>query len=67
VAADPVTNAALLQQGREAAFGALYGAANEMARMSPDDVDVLRVLQILEERRGREEGWGGEDRNLVWF
>jgi len=56
-----------LQQGREVALGALYGAANELARMSPDDADVLRVLQILEERRGREEGWSGDDRNVVWF
>jgi hypothetical protein len=24
-------------------------------------------LQILEERRSREEGWGGDDRNVVWF
>jgi len=56
-----------LQQGREVALGAFYGAANELARVSPDDADVLRVLQILEERRGREEGWGGDDRNVVWF
>ena len=56
-----------LQQGREVALGALYGAANELARMSPDDVDVFRVLQILEERRDREEGWGEKDRNVVWF
>jgi len=56
-----------LRQGREVALGALYGAANELARMSPEDADVLRVLQILEERRGREEGWGGDDRNVVWF
>jgi len=56
-----------LQQGREVALGALYGAASELARMSPGDIDVLRVLQILEERRGREEGWGGDDRNVVWF
>jgi hypothetical protein len=56
-----------LQQGREVALGALYGAASELARMSPGDVDVLRVLEILEERRGREEGWGGDDRNVVWF
>jgi hypothetical protein len=66
-AADPGANAVLIQQGREAAFGALYGAANELARLSPDDADVLRVLQILEERRGREEGWGANDRNTVWF
>jgi len=56
-----------LRQGREVALGALYGAANELARVSPDDADVLRVLQILEERRAREEGWSGDDRNVVWF
>jgi hypothetical protein len=64
---DPGANAVLIQQGREAAFGALYGAANELARLAPGDTDVLRVLQILEERRGREEGWGADDRNTVWF
>jgi len=56
-----------LQQGREVALGALYGAVNELARFSPGDADLLRVLQILEERRAREEGRGGEDRNVVWF
>jgi hypothetical protein len=56
-----------LRQGREVALGALYGATNELARMSPDDVDVLRILQILEERQAREEGRGGSDRNVVWF
>jgi len=56
-----------LRQGREVAFGALYGASNELARMSPEDTDVLRILQILEERQAREEGRGGGDRNVVWF
>ena len=56
-----------LQQGREVALGAFYGAANELARLSPDDADVLRVVQILEDRRARDEGWGGDDRNVVWF
>jgi len=59
--------AADLQQGREVAMGAMYGAAYELARMSPDDADVLRVLQILDERRDREEGYSGSSRNLVWF
>jgi len=54
-------------EGREVALGALYGAANELARMSPEDADVLRVLQILEDRRDREEGWEADDRNVVWF
>jgi len=56
-----------LQQGLEVALGAFYGAANELARLSPDDADVLRVIQIMEERRARDEGWGGDDRNVVWF
>jgi hypothetical protein len=63
----PLFTAAGLQQGREVAMGALYGAAYELARMSPDDADVLRVLQILDERRDREEGYAGNPRNLVWF
>jgi len=56
-----------LEQGREVALGAMYGAANELARLSPEDADVLRILQIMEERRAREEGRGGADRNVVWF
>ena len=56
-----------LQQGWEVAFGALYGAANELARLSPDDPDLLRVYQILEERRMRDVGWGAGNRNMVWF
>jgi hypothetical protein len=56
-----------LQQGSEVALGSLYGAAYELARLNPDDADVLRVLQILEERRAREEGWSGDERNVVWF
>jgi len=56
-----------VQQGREVALGALYAAANELARMNPGDADVLRVLQILEERRAREEGRGDGPRNVVWF
>ena len=56
-----------LRQGHEVALGALYGAAYELARMNPDDADVARVLQILEERRNREEGQEGTVRNVVWF
>ncbi len=56
-----------LQQGREVALGALYGAVYELARMSPDDMDVLQVLQILNDRRQREEGGGVKTLNTVWF
>ncbi len=55
-----------IEQGRDAALGALYGAAFELARMAPGDADVLRILQILEERRTRELG-GEPARNMVWF
>ena len=63
----PLFSAADLQQGREVAFGALFGAAYELARMSPEDMDVMRIFQILEERRNREEGYSGSARNVVWF
>jgi len=63
----PLFSAADLQQGREVALGALFGAAYELARMSPEDMDVMRILQILEERRNREEGYSGSARNVVWF
>jgi hypothetical protein len=55
------------RQGREVALGALYGAVYELARLNPDDADVLRILQILEERRAREEGRVEDGRNVVWF
>ena len=55
-------------QGREAAMGALYGAAFELARLSPDDPDVLQVFQILEDRRNQDQGWRPPDsRSVIWF
>ena len=63
-----VSQAALdLQQGREVALGALYGAAYELSRMAPDDADVARVLQILKERRDREDGRESGELRMVWF
>lgn len=56
-----------LRQGREVAMGALYGAAFELARLNPEDMELLSVVQILEERKAREEGYGGGVRNVVWF
>ena len=56
-----------LQQGREVALGALFAAANELARMDPGDADVLRVLQILDARRARDEEGPAGERNTVWF
>jgi len=40
-----------LQQGSEAALGALYAAALELVRLAPDDPDVAQILEILEDRR----------------
>ncbi|MFC1660366.1 hypothetical protein ACFL3S_02720 [Gemmatimonadota bacterium] len=64
---DLVRQASDFQQGREVALGALYGAAYELARLTPEDADVLRVLQILEARRDREAGLVGDSRDVVWF
>lgn len=55
-----------MRQGREAALGALYGAAFELARMAPGDAEVVKILQILEERRSRDLG-SAQGRNVVWF
>lgn len=65
--AGPVFTDHELQQGREVALGALYGAAFELARLNPDDMELFSVLQILEERKAREEGYGAGARNVVWF
>jgi len=66
-AARPAFSEQELQQGREVAMGALYGAAFELARLNPDDLELLSVLRILEERRAREEGYGSGTRNVIWF
>ena len=57
----------VLAQGREAAMGSLYAAAFELARLSPGDADVLRILEILAQRRGEARGNDDVVRNVVWF
>jgi hypothetical protein len=64
---DLVRQASDFRQGQEVALGALYGAAYELARLTPEDGDVLTILRILQTRRDREAGWTGEDRSVVWF
>lgn len=64
---EPSHAGVVLEQGREAALGTLYGAAFELARLDPGDADVLRVLQILEDRRARQAGLSYELRNVIWF
>jgi len=58
--------AAEVQQGREAALGALYGAAIELTRITPGDPDVSRILQILKERQ-LHGTWAGGTRMTVWY
>lgn len=53
--------------GQEVAMGALFGAALELARMAPGDADILRVIQILEDRKAREEGREELATNVIWF
>jgi hypothetical protein len=63
----PSQAAADFQQGHEVALGALYGAVYELARMAPEDADVARVLQILQERRAREDGRQPGEVRMMWF
>lgn len=58
-----------VDQGREAAFAALYAAAAELARLSPDDATVARVLRVLEDAREppSRSGSAGAVRQVIWF
>lgn len=60
-------SASEVEQGREAAMGSLYAAAFELARLSPGDADVLRILQILAQRRAEGPESGDAARSVVWF
>ena len=54
-----------IRQGGEAALGALYAAALELSRLTPDDPDVARILQLLEDRRFAPAGESGAA-NSTW-
>lgn len=57
-----------VRQGREVALTALYAAANEMIRLSPDDPAVMRMVQVLEhEREPSDSARTSEPRRVVWF
>ncbi|MFH0751542.1 MAG: hypothetical protein V2B17_06870, partial [Chloroflexota bacterium] len=66
VSAPPTQADSEIGQGREAALGALYGAAFELARMTPGDPDVAGILQILEQRRHQGTG-AGTGQTTVWY
>ena len=55
-----------IQQGGEAALGALYAAALELARLAPDDPDVAQILETLEDRRFASVSGSGATRSM-WY
>ncbi len=58
----------VVAQGREVALSALYGAANQLVRISPDDPLVVRILQAMEQERA-DTGTtaAGGTRRVIWF
>ena len=62
----PAQVASEIQQGGEAALGALYAAALELARVTPGDPDIARIQQILEERRFEPVSGSGVTKT-VWY
>lgn len=55
-------------QGREVALSALYSAANELVRLTPDDPLVVRILQVMEDEKidTTAERPAGT-RRVIWF
>ena len=51
--------------GREAALAGLRAAAQELARMEPDDAQVARVVDVLDERGGA--GGDSRGRTIFWY
>ncbi len=61
------SDAASVNQGREAALAALYAAVNELVVLAPTDPMSVAVRELLEPRSDTE-GVGRSDiRNVVWF
>ena len=57
-----------VSQGREVALSALYSAANELVRLTPDDPVVVRILQAMEtERNDRDTTQSANTRRVIWF
>ena len=69
LASVPVTSDShYVSQGREVALTALYAAANELVRLTPDDPVVVRILQVLDHNGGRaDSGRSSQTRRVVWF
>lgn len=57
-----------VSQGREVALSALYSAANELVRLSPDDPVVVRILQAMQEETSDTDTTSpASTRRVIWF
>jgi hypothetical protein len=56
-----------VSQGREVALTALYSAANELVRLTPDDPVVVRILQVMEHERNADSTTTPHTRRVIWF
>lgn len=57
-----------VSQGREVALTALYSAANELVRLTPDDPVVIRILQAMEEETADPDTTqSANTRRVIWF
>lgn len=57
-----------VSQGREVALTALYSAANELVRLSPDDPVVVRILQVMEQDKvDPDTTQSANTRRVIWF
>jgi hypothetical protein len=57
-----------VSQGREVALTALYSAANELVRLTPDDPVVVRILQAMEEEKtDSDTTQSANTRRVIWF
>lgn len=57
-----------VSQGREVALTALYSAANELVRLTPDDPVVVRILQAMqEETMDTDTTPSATTRRVIWF
>lgn len=61
------SDAASVNQGREAALAALYAAVGELVVLAPTDPMSVAVRQLLEPRSDPEGAAQSEIRNVVWF
>lgn len=57
-----------VSQGREVALTALYSAANELVRLTPDDPVVVRILQAMEQEKvDTDTTQSANTRRVIWF